>query len=66
MELGQGSHCQYVSDTGRAVQMNDICYEQITSRAASTLQYIDYLPIYPSKQNRHSGIQLKLCNGRDA
>ena len=66
MELGQGSHCQYVSITGRAVQMNDICYEQITSSAASTLQYIDYLPIYPSKRNRHSGIQLKLCNGWDA
>ena len=46
--------------------MSDICYEQITSSAASTLQYIDYLPIYPSKKNQHSGIQLKLCNGWDA
>ena len=46
--------------------MSDIYYEQITSSAASTLQYIDYLPIYPSKKNQHSGIQLKLCNGWDA
>ena len=48
MELGQGSLCQYVSNTKRAVQMNDIFYEQITSSAACTLQYIEYLPIYPS------------------
>ena len=53
-------------NTGHAVQMSDICHEQITSSAASTLQYIDYLPIYPSKKNQHSGIQLKLCNGWDA
>ena len=46
--------------------MSDICYEQITSSAASTLQYIDYLLIYPSKKNQHSEIQLKLCNGWDA
>ena len=46
--------------------MNDIYCEQITSTAASTLQYIDYLPIYPSQKNRDSGIQLKLCNGWDA
>ena len=66
MELGQGSLCQYLFNAGRAVQMSDIHYEQITSSAASTLQYIDYLPIYPSKKNQHSGIQLKLCNGWDA
>lgn len=46
--------------------MSDIYHEQITSSAASTLQYIDYLPIYPSKKNQHSGIQLKLCNDWDA
>lgn len=40
--------------------------EQITSSAASTSQYIDYLPIYPSKKNQHSGIQLRLCNDWDA
>ncbi|MCJ1357822.1 MAG: hypothetical protein MMC33_007818 [Icmadophila ericetorum] len=40
--------------------------EQITSSAASTFQYIDYLPIYPSKKNQHNGIQLKLCNTWDA
>ena len=66
MELGQGSLCQYLFDAGHAVQMSYIHYEQITSSAASTLQYIDYLPIYPSKKNQHSGIQLKLCNGWDA
>ena len=48
------------------MQVNDVCYEQITSSAASTLEYIDYLPIYPSKKNQHSRIQLKLCNGWDA
>ena len=52
MELGQGGHCQYLCNARRAVQMSDICYyEQITYSAASTLQYIDYLPIYPSKKN---------------
>lgn len=56
MELGQGSLYQYLSNTGRAVQTNDICYEQITSSPASTLQYIDYLLIYSSKKNQHSGI----------
>ena len=61
MELGQNSLCQYIVNAGRAVQMSDIYYEQITSSAAFTLQYIDYLPIYPSKKNQHSGIQLKLC-----
>ena len=66
MELGQGSLCQYSSNTGRVMQMNDVCHEQITSSAASTLEYIDYLPIYPSKKNQHSGIQLRLCNGWDA
>ena len=66
MELGQGSLCQYLSNTEREVQMNDICNEQITSSAASTLQYIDYLPIYPSKKNQYSGVQLKLCNDWDA
>ena len=66
MELGQGSLSQYVSNTERAVQMNDTFYEQITSSAVSTLQYIEYLPIYPSKKNQHSGIQLKLCNSWDA
>lgn len=66
MELGQGSLCQYIFNAGRAVQMSDIYDEQITSSAASTLQYIDYLPIYPSKKNQHSGIQLKLCNGWNA
>ena len=40
--------------------------KQITSSATSTLEYIDYLPIYPSKKNQHSGIQLQLCNGWDA
>lgn len=35
---------------------------QITSSAESTLPYIDYLPIYPSKKNHHNGIQLKLCS----
>ena len=34
--------------------------------AASTLQYIDYLPIYPSRKNQYSGIQLNLCNSWDA
>lgn len=38
----------------------------ITSSATSTLQDIDYLPIYPSRKNQHSGIQLQLCNGLDA
>ena len=56
MKLGQGDLCLYLSNTGRAVQTNDICYEQITSSAASTLQYIDYLSIYPSKKNQHSEI----------
>ena len=41
-------------------------YGQIISSAVFILQYIDYLPIYPSKKNQHSGIQLKLCNGWDA
>ena len=48
------------------MQKIKIFYEQMTSSAASTLDYIDYLPIYPSKRNQHSGIQLKLCNGFDA
>ncbi len=39
--------------------------KQITSSADSTPQYIDYLPIYPSKKNQHSGVQLKLCNDWD-
>ncbi|KAL8911489.1 MAG: hypothetical protein Q9171_003350 [Xanthocarpia ochracea] len=34
----------------------------VTSSAASTSEYIDYLPIYPSKKNQRSGIQLRLCN----
>ena len=37
-----------------------------TVNAASTLRYIDHLPIYRSKKNQHSGIQLNLCNGWDA
>lgn len=44
MELGQGSHCQYLCNAGPAVQMSDSSCEQITSSAASILQYIDYLP----------------------
>ena len=54
MELGQDSLRQYLSNTGHAVQMSDISYKQITSSAAFTLQYIDYLPKYPSKKNQHS------------
>jgi len=39
--------------------------KQITSSADSTPEYIDYLPIYPSKKNQHNGVQLKLCNDWD-
>ena len=48
------------------MQMSDIYYAQITFSATSALQYINYLPIYPSKKNQHDGIQLKLCKGLDA
>ena len=55
MELGEGSLSQYLCNARREVRMSDICYEQITSSATSILQYLDSLPIYPSKKNQHSG-----------
>ena len=52
--------------------LRGVCVSMVSSlswstvNAASTLRYIDFLPIYRSKKNQPSGIQLNLCNGWDA
>ena len=56
----------------RPMLLRGVCLLMVSSlsgstvNAASTLQYVDYLPIYPPRKNQHSGIQLNLCISWDA
>ncbi|KAL9622796.1 MAG: hypothetical protein Q9160_002915 [Pyrenula sp. 1 TL-2023] len=62
MRLPKEARGHMVLVLGWASQWNWVRVATITSSAASTMQYMDYLPIYPSKKNQHNGVQLKLCN----